>query len=73
MQWLGWIGNIFILIAVICLGRKWTIGWIFSVLGNIVWCWYAITLDMYDILAVDGLCVIMAAYNWWAWSKIKGT
>jgi hypothetical protein len=69
MQWLGWIGNAFILIAVICLGRKWTIGWIFSALGNIVWCWYAVALNMYDILAVDGLCVIMAAYNWWTWRK----
>jgi hypothetical protein len=69
---LGWAGNLLILIALVCIGRKWPIGWLFSVLGNIVWCWYAITLSMYDILAVDGLCVIMAAYNWWAWSKNKG-
>jgi nicotinamide riboside transporter PnuC len=66
---LGWIGNMFIVLAMLCLGRKWTVGWVFSVLGNIVWCWYAITLNMYDILAVDVFCTIMAAYNWWTWKK----
>ena len=66
---LGWAGNILIVIALFCLGRKWTIGWIFSIFGNLLWCWYAISIHMYDILAIDGLCVIVGVYNWLSWRK----
>jgi len=68
---LGWIGNILILLALVCLGRKWSIGWLFSILGNIVWCWYAIRLQMLDMLAIDGLTLLLASYNWWAWTRPK--
>lgn len=66
---LGWVGNLLIVISLFCLGQKWTVGWVFSILGNLIWCWYAIELQMYDILAIDGLCAIMAFYNWRTWRK----
>jgi hypothetical protein len=66
---LGWVGNFWMFLALICLGRKWNIGWLFSIIGNLFWCLYAIQLQMSDMLVMDGACLAMAAYNWWLWSR----
>ena len=66
---LGWIGNIFILVYMYLIGRKSRIGWIFSMLGNFIWCWYAIQLCMWDMLFLDGIALILAVYYWFKWSN----
>lgn len=71
MLTLGWLGNILILAAIICLGRKWIIGWLFSILGNMIWCIYALQLEMPDMLVIDGISLVMAAYNWRLWAREK--
>jgi len=64
---LGWIGNLLILLALYFIGCKHQIGWLFSIVGNSIWCWYAIRLGMLDVLFIDGLSLILAAYNWYKW------
>lgn len=67
MTMLGWIANILILIAWILVGKKNRSGWIYSVLGNFLWCVYAIQLDLWSALFMDGFCLVLAAYTWWEW------
>ncbi len=66
---LGWLGNLLILIALWQIGCKNRIGWVWSVLGNIIWCIYAINLNMWDMLFVDTVSLILAAYNWRKWGQ----
>jgi hypothetical protein len=64
---LGWLGNLLILVALWQIGCKNRAGWVWSVLGNIVWCIYAINLNMWDMLFVDMVSLILAGYNWRKW------
>ena len=64
---LGWLANVFILLAYLLLGRKRRDAWIFSFFGNLLWCVYAIQLNMLDVLAVDGAALILAVRAWYLW------
>ena len=64
---LGWIGNIFILAALWQIGCKKRIGWLFSIIGNIIWCYYAVELCLWEMLFVDAIALILAVYNWRKW------
>ena len=64
---MGWIGNIFILVAIVLIGLKCRLGWVFSFLGNFIWCWYAIRLEMWDMLFVDGIALCLAVFYFGMW------
>lgn len=64
---LGWVANAFILIAYIGLGSKRRDACIFSIIGNTLWCAYAVQLNMMDVLAVDLLALILAVIAWFRW------
>ena len=66
---LGWLGNLLILIALWQVGCKNRTGWLWSVAGNIIWCWYALNLSMWDMFFVDTVSLILAAYNWRKWGQ----
>lgn len=65
----GWLGNSLIIIAMILIGKKRSVGWLFSIAGNLCWCIYAISLSMYDILFIDGLALILAVYYYNKWVR----
>ena len=64
---LGWIANFLILIALVLLGYKKRLGWIFSIIGNLLWCLYALQLDLWAALFIDGITMIIGCYNWKKW------
>lgn len=64
---LGWLGNILILMALWQIGNKKTSGWVYSILGNIVWCIYAIQVSMWDMAFIDVVTLVLAIYNWYKW------
>lgn len=64
---MGWIGNIFIVIGYILLGQKRNSGWIFNILGHMIWVCYGVTISMMDIVFIDGLTLIIAIRNWRLW------
>jgi hypothetical protein len=66
---LGWLGNAVLLFALIGLSNKNRHAWILSFAGNFIWCIYAIHLSMWDILAVDGFCALVAIRSWFAWRE----
>jgi hypothetical protein len=66
---LGWIANFVILAAIVLLGRKKRLGWVFSIIGNFLWCWYAIQIENGPALFIDGLTLCLACYNWWQWRR----
>jgi hypothetical protein len=69
MIYLGWIGNLFILMAIWLTGQKRAVGWIYSIAGNICWCLYAINLHMLDVLFIDGIALGLAIRNWRKWNQ----
>jgi hypothetical protein len=66
---LGWVGNILILVALWQTGCKNKTGWLWSIAGNTVWSYYAIRLQMWDMLFVDLTALFLAVYNWQKWRK----
>jgi len=66
---IGWIANIILLIAIVFIGKKKRIGWIFSILGNLLWCIYAIQLDLWSALFIDGVTFFIACWNWKKWAN----
>jgi len=65
---LGWIGNVLILVALYLLGYKNRVGWLFSIVGNLFWCAYALQLQMMDVLFIDLLSLILASHNYLKWA-----
>jgi hypothetical protein len=66
---LGWLGNILILTAIWLIGQKNRRGWIFSILGNAIWCVYALVLSSYSMLFIDGFTLAMGIYYWNKWKE----
>ncbi len=64
---LGWIANILIVLAIYQMGFKKRSAWLYSFLGNILWCWYAIELQLFDMLFIDAVALTLAARNWFLW------
>jgi hypothetical protein len=66
---LGWIGNFIIIAAIILLGRKMRFGWVLSIIGNLLWCIYAIQIENAPAFFIDGLTLCLAVYNWLIWKR----
>jgi len=66
---IGWIANILIVVAIMFIGRKQRIGWIFSIIGNLLWCIYAVQLNLWSALFIDGLTMIIGIYSWRKWKN----
>lgn len=64
---LGWVANFFILIAYIGLGSKHRGAWIFSIIGNTLWCIYAYNISLWDAFAVDLLALLLAIRALHSW------
>ena len=66
---IGWIANLVIILGLILLGRKNRAGWLCSIIGNILWCFYAIEIQLWSGLFIDALTLCIATYNWRVWNK----
>jgi hypothetical protein len=66
---LGWLGNGIILLAMWRIGGKHVDGWVWSFIGNIVWCYYACQLGLADMFFVDFIAIVIAVISFIRWRK----
>ena len=69
MSYLGWIGNLFLIIGLFTLATKWRPANLFLALGDGLWTIYGIWLGFLDIAAICGLFTILSLRVWWLWRK----
>lgn len=67
----GWIGNIFIIIGLWKAGDKSRNAFIFSVIGEVIWVAYALYCNMYDLAFVCVIFGLIAVRNFLKWRKEK--
>ncbi len=66
---MGWIGNIFIIIGLWLAGDKNKIAFLFSVVGELIWCGYSLYIKMYDLAFVCAVFAAIALRNYIKWQK----
>ncbi len=66
---MGWIGNIFIVIGLWKMGSKDIHAFVWSIIGELIWVGYAISIGMYDLAAVCAVFALLAGRNWYLWNK----
>jgi hypothetical protein len=72
MDWfrfLGWFGNIFIVLGLWSVGDKKRYAFLFSIVGETIWVIYAVLLGLWDLAFACVLFDALAIRNWIKWGK----
>jgi nicotinamide riboside transporter PnuC len=64
---LGWIGNVFLISAMLLLGRKWRHAFLLTAVGEVIWCASSALIGRWDMISLCVLFAILAVRNWWVW------
>lgn len=66
---MGWFANIFIIVGLWMAGNKAKWAFLFTIIGESIWCIYSIHLKMYDLAFVCGVFALIAVRNLIKWTK----
>ena len=66
-MYLGWIGNVFLLLSVWNLGHKHRSAFLWSIGGNVFWFAEAIIGCRWDLIFINVVFAIISARNWLLW------
>lgn len=66
---MGWVGNVFLIIGLWLVGDKARKAFIFSVIGESIWIYYAMDKKMYDLAFICVIFALLALRNWIKWGK----
>jgi len=69
MEWLGWAGNVLILIGMWLVGEKKRVCFLWTLVGESIWAGYALWLKMYDLSFICVIFALMAILNWRKWKE----
>ena len=65
----GWIANVFLIVGLVLIGRKWKHAFVLTVVGEVLWTIESIRIGRPDMIF---LCVVfagLAGLNWWKWNR----
>lgn len=69
LNYLGWTGNVFIIIGLWLVGNKARKAFIFSLIGEAIWVVYSLNKNLYDLAFICAIFAALALRNWFAWGK----
>jgi hypothetical protein len=65
----GWLGNFFIIWGMFLVGNKNPNCFLFSITGEIIWSYHAISIGMYDLAAISIIFIGVALRNYFKWRR----
>ncbi len=68
---MGWFANVFIIVGLWMAGNKAKWAFLFTIIGETIWCGYSIYIKMYDLAFVCGIFAILAFRNLIKWANEK--
>lgn len=69
MEYIQWIGNIFIIIGLWLIGNKRKEAFIFSIIGESLWIIYSIQIELYSLTFICFVFGALALRSWVKWGK----
>jgi hypothetical protein len=69
MEYLGWVGNIFIVTGLWLIGSKNRKAFYFSVLGEALWVIKSLYADQYDLAVICCVFAVLAVRSYISWGK----
>ncbi len=64
---MGWVANIFICIGLWKQGSKIATAYVFTIIGEAIWCIYSLYSKQYDLAFICVIFCVLAARNLWKW------
>lgn len=65
---MDWIATLFTLLAMIQLARRDRWGFIWGMVGNVIWCWWAITeSQILSVAVINAIFWAVNLYGFWNW------
>jgi len=68
-HWIGWAGNIFLILGLFLIGRKWRHSFLLTSIGESLWLWESWRIEREDMVILCGVFLILALWNWWQWGR----
>ncbi len=66
---MDWIGNILIIIGLWSAGNKWKYAFVFSLIGELIWVFYAVQIKLWSLAFVCAVFALIAGRNIIKWNK----
>lgn len=64
-----WFANALVLIGLILAGNKNKLAFIFTIIGELIWCYHGYIMGMYDLAIICGVFALVASVNLYKWNK----
>ncbi len=64
-----WFANVLVLIGLILAGNKNKLAFLFTIIGELIWCYCGLMMGMYDLAAICGVFAVVASVNLYKWNK----
>ena len=64
---MGWVGNVFIVIGLYFIGEKKRWAFLFSVVGELIWCLFSLYKQQYDLAFICAVFCALALRSWIKW------
>jgi hypothetical protein len=71
VNYLGWLANVFLIIGLFLIGRKWRHAFALTVVGEVLWCVVSWQLGRADMLSLCVIFACLAGWNWWSWQEAQ--
>ena len=68
---IGWAANVFIIIGIILLGYQLRSGFIFGVIGSLVWAARGFETNQYDLVSIEILIAAIQTFSYYNWGKYE--
>lgn len=69
MSYLGWLGNIFIVVGIWRVGNRQRNAFFFSIVGEIAWIIKSLYLGQYDLAVICGVFALLAVRSYVKWGR----
>ncbi len=66
---IGHLGYALIFAGTVMVGRKWTVGWLLYLVGDLVWLYLGVEMEMTSIVFWQVAFMAMVLWNWRAWRR----
>ncbi len=66
---MGWVANIFLLIGLVGLGKKWKHAFLFTAVGEVLWVVESVLIARWDMITLCAVFAVLALWNWVVWNR----
>jgi len=66
---MGWIGNGFVIIGILCVGYKLRVGFLLGMVGSLIWAMRAYNTGQWDLMVIETVIIFLQAFSWYNWRQ----